>query len=376
MYGLRISVKAIAAAIGFAGLSLLPFQAAAQDPVKIGVTMPLTGNLAFDGQNAVKGMEIAIDAINEAGGILGRQVELVVLDDKSNPEEGVNAVKRLIADEKVNALATAMTSSVGLAQVDATAGRILHVVVMASAPAITEKGYKNVFRVNTTFASKEDPLIDMVKAKVQSVAMLATNDDYGRGVVDMYKKAWGEEGPKITSEGFVQINETDLLPYLTRIRFEQPDGLMLTLMSSQLATAMKQAKQIGLTPEVFWTSGGGINPTLLKLGGESVNGLVASDNYVPASTSEANQLFLDRLAKRYPEDPPQLYHAVAYDAIMVIAEAMNAAGTADEWEKIAEAMHEVSYDSPRGPLTFDEKGQVALAPFLVQVVDGKMVELE
>lgn len=371
MSGIRNLAKSLAVAVGMSSLAL---PVMAQESVKIGVTMPLTGNLAFDGQNAVKGMEIAVDAVNEAGGVLGRKVELVVLDDKSNPEEGVNAVKRLIADEKVHALATAMTSSVGLAQVDATAGRILHVVVMASAPAITEKGYKNVFRVNTTFASKEKPLLDTIRTRVKSVAMLATNDDYGRGVVDMYKKAWEGDGPKIISEGFVQINETDLLPYLTRIKFDQPEGLMLSLMSSQLATAMKQAKQIGLNPQVIWTSGGGINPTLLKLGGESVNGLMASDNYVPASTTQANQLFLERLAKRYPDDPAQLYHAVAYDAIMVIAQAMNAAGTADDWQKIAEEMHKVSYDSPRGPLTFDEKGQVALEPFLVQVVDGKMVE--
>lgn len=348
----------------------------AADPVKIGVTMPLTGNVAFDGQNTVNGMQIAVKQINDAGGILGRPVTLVPLDDKANPEEGVNAVKRLMSEEKVNAIASALNSSVGMAQVDATNGKVLHVIVLASAPAITEKGYPNVFRVNTTSSSKEEPLIGYMKDKVRKPALLLTNDDYGRGLLEMYEQGWADGGPEIASSDFFQLTETNFLPYLTKIKFAEPDALYVAAQAVQLTTILKQAAQIGLDPETIWTVGASINPTTLKLGGDVLNGVISSENYIPALENDANKTFTEAFRAEYPQEPVQFYHVVGYDSIKVIAQAMEAAGTADDWEKIAAAMHELTYESPRGTITFDEKGQLKLETFLIHVVDGAPQVLE
>lgn len=364
------TIATAAFALGFAGAAF------AADPIKIGVTMPLSGNVAFDGQTTVKGMETAVRAINAKGGVMGRPLELVTLDDKANPEEGVNAVKRLMSEDKVNAIASALNSSVGLAEVDATNGKVLHVIVLASAPAITDKGYPNVFRVNTTSASKEQPLVDYMKTKVKKPAFMVTNDDYGRGLVDMYKNAWKDGGPALTSANFFQLTETNFLSYLTKIKFENPDGLYVAAQAVQLTTILKQAAQIGLKPNVIWTVGASINATTEKLGGASLNGVISSDNWLPSLESPANKAFLAAFKEAFPEDQPQFYHAVGYDSIMVIALAMEKAQTADDWKKIAEAMHGLTYESPRGTLTFDEKGQLKLKTFLTVVKDGKPQELK
>jgi branched-chain amino acid transport system substrate-binding protein len=345
--------------------------ASAADPIKIGVTMPLTGNVAFDGQNTVNGMQVAVKQINDAGGVLGRPLTLVTLDDKANPEEGVNAVKRLMSEENVHAIASALNSSVGMAQVDATNGRVLHVIVLASAPAITEKGYQNVFRVNTTSLSKEEPLIAYMKEKVSKPAMLLTNDDYGRGLLQMYRDGWADGGPEIASADFFQLTETNFLPYLTKIKFAEPDALYVAGQAVQLTTILKQAAQIGFQPEIVWTVGASINPTTLNLGGDALNGLISSENYIPALQNPANEQFTQVFRQEYPDQPVQFYHVVGYDSIQVIAKAMEAAGTADDWQQIAAAMREMTYESPRGTITFDETGQLRLETFLIHVVDGE-----
>lgn len=347
-----------------------------KDPVKIGVTMPLSGNVAFDGQNTVKGMQAAADVLNKNGGILGHPVKLVALDDKANPEEGVNATKRLMSSEKVNALATALNSSVGLAQIDVTNGQMLHVVVLASSPDITDKGYPNVFRVATTSAAKEAPLIEHMKSKVKKVAMMATNDDYGRGLVAMYEKAWANGGPEIVSKNFFQLTETNYVPFLTKIRAENPDGLYIAAQAVQFTTVLKQAAQISLKPKIIWGAGATITPTSLKLGGDLVNGVIASDNYVESNPSPENQTFVKAFNAIAPELKPSYYESTGYDAVMVIAKGMTDAGTIDDWQKIAEAMHKLSYTGPRGTLTFDQKGQVKLDAFLVQARDGKEESLK
>jgi branched-chain amino acid transport system substrate-binding protein len=357
--------------LALAGLGARAARAQSQDPVKIGVTMPLTGNSAFDGQQTVRGMQTAAGLVNAQGGILGRKLELVVLDDKANPEEGVNAVKRLISESRVHAIASALNSSVGLAQVDATAGRLLHVVVLASAPAITEKGYANVFRVNTTSASKEQPLIEAMRGRVKKAAMLLTNDDYGRGLLAMYQQAWGSGGPQIVSANFFQLTETSFTPYLTKIRFERPDGFYVVAQSSQLTTILKQAGQVGFRPETIWTVGASINPTVLRLGGDTLNGVISADNYLTSIDSPANAAFLDAFRKQFPGEEPQFYHAVGFDAVMVTAKALQMAGTVDDWQKAAGALRGLTYDSPRGKLSFDAKGQVQLDTFLIRVEDGQ-----
>jgi branched-chain amino acid transport system substrate-binding protein len=258
-----------------------------------------------------------------------------------------------------------------LAQVDATNGKVLHVIVLASAPEITGKGYPNVFRVNTTSASKEAPLIEHMKTRVKKPAFMLTNDDYGRGLVKMYEDAWKDGGPKITSTNFFQLTESNFLPHLTKIKFENPDGLYIAAQAVQMTTILKQAAQIGLKPNIIWTVGASINATTQKLGGDSLNGVISSENYLPSLDTPANKEFLAAFKKQFPTDVPQFYHAVGYDSIMVIAQAMDKAQDASDWQKMAAAMRQLTYESPRGTITFDEKGQLKLETFLVEVKDGE-----
>jgi branched-chain amino acid transport system substrate-binding protein len=144
----------------------------------------------------------------------------------------------------------------------------------------------------------------------------------------------------------------------------------------QLTTILKQAAQIGLEPKFVWTVAGSINPLALKLAEGKLEGVITADNYVPTLDSPANKAFIAALEKRFPGEVPQFYQTLGYDAITVIAMSMQAAGTADDWQKIAEAMHRLSYDSPRGRLTFDEKGQVKLDVFLVKIQNGQPTVLK
>lgn len=354
---------------------------AAGEPIKIGIHVPLTGPVAFDGQAHLNGLLLAVKERNEAGGILGgRQVEAIYYDDKGVPEEGVSVVKRLITADKVVAITGSFLSSVTLAVKEVTVeNHILHVVSNATAPAITEEFYEYLFRTNSTNAQKADFYAEWIVDKLQpeSVYMLAVNNDYGRAEMDAYQTRWEalDGGPEIMAIEYFLDTDTDFSVYLNKVRAAGPDYMYwATPSSAQNAVFVQQAKALGFgsagQPGLL-APGGNLTFAFLELAGEAAEALYTMDNYFIDLPTDKNRAFVEAYTAEYPDaDPPSKYEPMGYNAMNILLDAMDQAGSETDYEAIVEIVKSTTWDTLYGDITFDQNGQINMPAYGLQIVDG------
>jgi branched-chain amino acid transport system substrate-binding protein len=391
LFGLALVIAACGPAPGSDGLptpvdgtsdeSIGP-AGATGEPIKIGIHVPLTGPAAFDGEAHLNGMLLAVKERNEVGGILGgRPVEAIYYDDKGVPEEGVSVVKRLITADEVVAITGSFLSSVTLAVKEVTVeNQILHVVSNATAPAITEEFYKYLFRTNSTNAQKADFYAEWIVDKLQpeSVYMLAVNNDYGRAEMEAYQTRWEalEGGPDIMAIEYFPDTETDFSVYLNKVRAAAPDYVYwATPASSQNAVFVQQAKALGFGTEGqpgLLAPGGNLTFAFLELAGQAAEDLYTMDNYFITLPTDKNLAFVEAYTAEYPDaDPPSKYEPMGYNAMNILLDAMDEAGSETDYDAIMETVKSTTWDTLYGEITFDQNGQINMPAYGLQIVDGQ-----
>jgi branched-chain amino acid transport system substrate-binding protein len=220
------------------------------------------------------------------------------------------------------------------------------------------------------------PLTQYVAKKVSSAAFILSNDDAGRGLFDVYKQAWANgKGPKITAELYYQPTDTDYSALVTKAIASHPQGLYVTGSAVTISTIMRELKQQGSTIPFVWVSGEQVTPTAIKLAGGLLNGVTTASVYTTDDDDPGTQKFTSDYRKAYPDQTPQYFSATSYDAIMVVAKAIKAAGSTTDKKKIAAEMRKVDFDGARGHNVFDDHGRINLTPYVTQVVDGKIVRV-
>ncbi|MDF2114450.1 ABC transporter substrate-binding protein [Roseiarcaceae bacterium H3SJ34-1] len=361
-----------AAGLGVTGISMGAAQA--QETVKIGVIEPLTGGVAFDGMSFVKGAQLAEKEINAAGGLLGKKLELVVADGVCRPAESVSAAEKLITSDKVPVMIGAFCSGATQAVMPvAERSKIPLVTGTSSLPRLTEVGNKWFFR-NTEKDTMEaaafsNALINDLKFK--TVFYVAANDDWGRGSVDSFKKTLEGLGAKTVGVEFFDQSATDFYTLLTKVRGARPDLVFLAAYTQSAATALKQAKELGVESKIFGI-GAVTTPTFLKLAGDAAHGLLAGVAYASSIPGAENAKFVAAYKAANGEDPSK-YAMFGYNTTHVVGEAIKRAGAADP-EKIREALAATDYLGPTGRVHFDDKGQgYGFSLYLVELTPGGAV---
>jgi len=370
-----LAVGAMAATLGLAGAPA----AMAADPVKIGLALPLSGAAATYGQDLQRGAEYAADLINQRGGILnGRKIELVYEDEKGTPQGGVAAVQKLMSVGRVKAITGGTNSSVVLAESSVTKGRMLQVNAGAQADAITEQGSPWLFQINNTVSLNSEAFnAYIVKTlKPKTVAYMGENSEFNKTVLEKLKESLKSAGIELISASTYDAETNDFTSILTKIKASNPDMLYVAdAYPARAAQLWKQVRQLGgFKIEVM--SPGVVVPGMLKPAEGAMNGVYTGEIFMATDPGPDGKEFIDGYQKKHNALPGK-GELVIFEAINLIASAMDKAGTDSDYAKISKVIRDGSWPSPRGQLKFDEKGRARAPYFYIQRIEnGNIVQVE
>ncbi|HHW44729.1 MAG TPA: ABC transporter substrate-binding protein [Desulfotomaculum sp.] len=348
---------------------------AGKGEIKIGLVGAMSGGGAIYGQQMKKGAELAVEEINKAGGINGKQVKLIVEDDKGSPQEAVKATEKLVSQDKIDYWMGTVNSSNTLAALEVTkkAG-IPSMVPIATAEKITEMGSKNIFRNCANNPMQVKALVDYILANrpEKKFAILAENTDYGRDLVKIFEENLTKGGGTILATEYYKPGDKDFYNQLTKIKALNPEGFLVAGMIAEGSQIVKQARELGIRSQ-FYSFGGFMGNDPIKLSGEAAEGLIHTDYFSPVSGDPVIEKFVNGYKAKYGEVPDTYYSASLYDAVYLYKTAVEKAGSTDK-DKVNQAMSQIKdYQGVLGKITFDEKGQTITRVWISQIKNGKQV---
>lgn len=357
------------AAIAVGGCSFLSL-AAEPGVIKVGYTAPFTGTAAEFGTNGWRGVQLALEEINEKGIIINgktHKIKIIRYDSVCTPTEGVANVRRLGMEDRVVAILGDHCSSVCMAIAEVCDElKIPGLTIECAADAVTSPGHEFYFRMRPSMGLMT-PLATPVIMKLnpKTAGFLSINDDYGRSFVDSFKNELGKRGVKMVSEGYFERGTTDFMMYLTKIKRSNPDIVFYIGVTPEGAMILKQARELGLIPGIKFIGAEEMGEMeLVKLAGaEVVEGTYAISLWgaVPAE-------FEKRVWDKF--DAPMHYAIIfGYDALRVIAKAIESAQSLDP-VKIKDAMKKVEFQGLEGYIKFENfdnyKNQGRYSPRVIQ----------
>ncbi len=361
------------ASVTLCALTALLFAAGAraQETIKIGLIQPLTGSVAYNGTTDVNGSKLAVEERNAKGGVLGKQVELVIEDGACQPAKSVNAAEKLIQRDKVVALSGAFCSSATAAVMPVAENYKIPLVTGVSSNAeLTEKGNKWFFRATETDALLAQSFAKILfdQLKLRKVAYIGVNDDWGRGGVEQFEKQMKALGATTVMKEYFDHGTTDFYTILTKLRSAGADGVFVAAETQDGSIFVKQKAEFGLDLRIFGV-GSWATADFIRLTGEAGEGIYAAVPYAATMTTPKNKAFVQAYEAKYKEMPGK-YGAAGYNALNILMDAIERAGGTDA-AKIREALAKTDYEGPNGRFRFDDKGQAyGFSIVLVQLRKG------
>lgn len=342
------------------------------ETIKIGAMGPLTGALAIYGVSATNGTKLAIEEINKNGGILGKQIELNLLDEKGDTTEAVTAYNRLM-DWGMVALIGDVTSKPSVAVSELAAADQLPMITPTGTQFnITEAG-PNVFRVCFTDPYQGEVLANLasVKLNAKTAAVFVNNSsDYSDGVAKSFITKAEEKGIQIVAKEGYSDGDKDFKAQLTKLLPLNPDVIVVPDYYEQDALIAAQAREIGLKSQFIGPDGwDGVIKAVDSSSHSVLEGALFTNHYSLDDTSDKVQNFVKSYKESYQEDP-SAFSALSYDAVYLLKNAMEAAGSTEK-EAVAKALKEISFDGVTGSLTFDENNNPVKAVTIIKVTNGQ-----
>jgi branched-chain amino acid transport system substrate-binding protein len=357
--------------------------------IKIGVNEPLTGPFAASGTYVVNGAKIAADEINAKGGLLGKKVELVIEDNKSNPTEAAAVAEKLITEDKVPVMMGAWGSSLTLAVMPKLMQyKVPMVVETSSSSKITTSGNPYIFRISPPSSVEAEDFRSIApKIGIKKADFLVINNDWGRGSAEDFGKVMKALGIQV---GLVEIMDQasqDMTAQLAKIKATDSDTIMVTTAVEQLTLVLKQAAALGITKKIV-TTGGSQNPDqLIEQAGAAANGSMHLTTFAPwypekTPDPKATEYFLGEWKKRGFSFAGATESFRGYDGIRTIAHAIEGAGKAEP-DAITQALWKTDFTGLNGPIKFQkqgpagrESGQSMPNLYLIKIEGGKVVLAE
>ena len=354
--------------------------ALAQDAIPVGMSSPQTGGAAYLGQHQRQGAELAVAEINEAGGVLGRPLELKVQDNQCNPSQGVASADQLIDVGNVVAIIGGMCSSVTLAIMPVIQRAEIPLIVEVSTnPQISEAsgvgGNIWTFQINPSDAGLAVALGDYLASQgtYKNVAFIGEDSDYGRGGHDALSEALKEHSIEVGSADFVAQGTADFASVIARLRSDNPDAIALYLIGADELNFLRQYRASGLDiPITGRIELSELQSSLIDAG--ALDGATSVFPYHPAIETEDNQAFVAKFTEKFGE-APNYQSFEGYEAVKVLADAIERAGEAEP-AAIRDALEATSYPSLLGEtIAFDEHNQAHNKAVILRV-DGTEVVVE
>jgi branched-chain amino acid transport system substrate-binding protein len=352
-------------------VSLFAGSSSADETIRIGAWLPMTGAVAAYGQDAWTGLQIAKEM---KPAVLDKKVEWVVVDTKSDKIEAANAMSRLIEKEKVIAVIGEMISGDTMAGGPiAEKAKIPVVSPTATNPLVTQ-GKKYIFRVcfidpvQGEVAAKY--AIHTLKAK-KAALIIDKSQDYCVGLGKFFKDNFSRLGGQIVAETYCVTEDKDFSAQLSTIKQTNPDVIYTPNYYSPVALFARQARELGLKAPIL--SGDGAQADeLIQIGGKEVEGVAFTGHFnAKAATTKLAKEFIARFEKKFGKKEPNAFHALAADAYFVLLDALSRAKSI-QGEAIRVALAATkNFDAISGRLSIGEDGN-AVKPMVINVVkNGK-----
>lgn len=346
---------------------------AAGDTIRIAVVAPITGSDAEFGQDAANGAQLAVDEANGKGGVLGKQLELVVMDDKADPKEGANAANKIASDSGFVAVVGHINSGTTIPSepIYNRAG-IAMVTPSSTNPRITEQGFNNVFRVCITDAV-QGPFAAQLAVKdmkKKSFAVLHDKTAYGQGIAESFQDEAKKLGANVMLFEGITKGDTDFHAVLTKIQALKPDAIYYAGMSPEGGLIAAQSKSVGLRATMI-SPDGCFAPQFIKIGSEGAEGAIVTFLAPPWDKDPNAAGFVHSYSSKYGDI--KNYAPFGYDAAWVAIDGIAKAKKADRAAVIA-ALHDPSFTHKgiTGEIKFDKKGDViGRVPYVYIVRNGK-----
>lgn len=343
---------------------------AAGETIKIGCLAPLTGEVSTYGIAASNGIKMGINEINENGGIGGKQIELIILDEKGDPTEAVNAYNKLV-DQEIVALIGDVTSKPCLAVAEvALQDNMPMLTATGTAADITQVG-DNVFRtcfmdpfqgqIMATFAA------DNLSAK-KVAAIFDTSSDYSQGLADSFKSQAETKGMEMVAfEGYAAA-DTDFTTLLNKVIATAPDAIFVPDYYGDVSLILDQARTAGFEGAMLGGDGwDGVLSTLPQDKFAVANNGYFSNHY--SAADEAAATFLEKYKAEFDLDG-NAFAALGYDSAFIMANAIEQAESTDS-QAIIDALQASEFDGVTGHITFDENGDPIKSVAVTKFVDGQ-----
>ncbi|CAN5587324.1 ABC transporter substrate-binding protein [soil metagenome] len=327
----------------------------AGDTIKVGVYGDLTGQTSSFGQSTKKGIELAVEEINAAGGVNGKKIQLIIEDDQGRPEQAKTVVSKLINQDKVQAVLgeVASTNSLAAAPV-AQEARIPMITPSSTNPKVTEVGD---FISRVCFI---DPFQGSVMAKFAANTLNAktavilgdVNSDYSKGLTQFFEQEFTKLGGRVLAKEAYTQTDPDFKGQLTKIRNLSPDVIYIPGYYGQVGIIAKQARELDMNMPLLGGDGWD-SPEIWKLGGEALRNTFISNHYSAQNPAPEIQNFVRAYKAKFNVEPDSLA-ALAYDAAKVLADAISRAGGANDSVRLKDAINSTkNFAGVTGTITLD-----------------------
>jgi branched-chain amino acid transport system substrate-binding protein len=372
---MRFPVRSYLAALAAVAFAL---PASAEQTVKIGAALSMTGPAATYGGQQKAGVQLAVDEVNQSGALKGVKLEAVIEDDASTKEQGIAVFQKLINKDKVAAIiGPTLSNTATAADPLAQQARVPVVPVSNTAPkGITDIG-DYIWRVSLTEAQVIPGALKTLQAKLgfKKAGVLYGNDDaFTKAGYDVMKATLAELKTQVVGEQTFAKPDRDYNAQLTALLAQKPDILVVSALVENASGIVAQARQLGWQGPIF--GGNGFNNiNLIKNAGPASEGVYVGTSWNRNSTDAANQKFL-ALAKAKGLEPDQ-FCAQAYTGVLVVAEAVKQAGMKGGRDDIKAGFAKVKgLDTPLGKFSFLPSRDGDHAPAVQLVKDGKFQILQ
>lgn len=347
--------------------------------IQLGIIAEMTGNNASYGNSIANGAKLAAKELNAKGGLLGKQVEFVVADTKSEPAESANAMSKLVNQNKVPAVLGLFASSGAIAAANVSeAAKIPFLAVGATNPKVTVDEKTQKVKPNTYRVCFIDPFQGTVGAnfvadtlKFKKAAILIDNSsDYSKGLADCFKKAFAAKGGSVVIEESYLQKDTDFKAVLTKIAAVKPEVIYVPGYYEEIGKIVKQAREVGL--DVPFVGGDGWDsPKLVEIAGaKALNNTYFTNHYSADDTSAASKAFVEAYQKEYKQRPDACA-VLGYDAANILFNAIKTAGDLTP-AKISQAVAATKdFAAVTGSISLNENHDAVKSAVIIEYKDGK-----
>ena len=347
--------------------------------IKLGGNFELTGSVANYGNQAVNGIKLAIKQANAAGGIMGKQITLVLADNKSEAAEATNAATKLITQDKVVAIFGPATSSNTLATVQVSQDNKVPVLTPTGTneKITVDNGKTRPYAFRSCFI---DPLQGTIMANFASntlkaktaVIYIDNSSDYSKGLAQSFETLFTQNGGQVLGkEAFLQKDQ-DFKSTLTKIKALNPDVVFLPAYYEEVGKILKQAREMGMNMPFLGTDGWDDSKVVEIAGVAPLNNSFFSSHFSSQDTDPNVVKFIDAYKQEYNQEP-SVFSALGYDAGLLMIDAIKRANSTDP-AKIREALEQTkNLQLSTGLVTIDADHNPIKSAVVIEMKDGKQV---